>query len=97
MEVQVEEFQIVCPDRFRIRYYLTNALQGLKKGWQGRPRGSWVVPTPASTAIRLYRVHFISVNRIIEPGCGSVEEGKVNCRERLGGLLRYEYHYRDAA
>ena len=30
-----------------------------------------------------------------EPEFGSVEEGEVNCRERLGGLLRY-YH-RDAA
>ena len=35
-------------------------------------------------------------NKIIEPDFGSkVEEGEVNCRERLGGLLRY--YYRDAA
>ena len=34
-------------------------------------------------------------NKIIEPVFESVEEGKVNCRERLGGLLRY--YYRDAA
>ena len=34
-------------------------------------------------------------NKIIEPEFGSVGEGEVNCRERLGGLLRY-YH-RDAA
>ena len=34
-------------------------------------------------------------NKIIEPEFGSVEEGEVNCRERLGGLLRY--YYRDAA
>ena len=34
-------------------------------------------------------------NTIIEPELGSTEEGQVNCRERLGGLLRY-YH-RDAA
>ena len=34
-------------------------------------------------------------NRIIEPEFGSAEEGEVNCRERLGGLLRY--YYRDAA
>jgi putative transposase len=34
-------------------------------------------------------------NRIIEPEFGSVEAGEVNCRERLGGLLRY--YYRDAA
>lgn len=32
---------------------------------------------------------------IIEPEFGSVEEGEVNCRERLGGLLRF--YYRDAA
>jgi hypothetical protein len=35
------------------------------------------------------------VNRVIEPEFGSAEEGEVNCRERLGGLLRY--YYRDAA
>jgi putative transposase len=35
-------------------------------------------------------------NKIIEPEFGSAEEGEVNCRERLGGLLRY-YYYRDAA
>ena len=34
-------------------------------------------------------------NKIIEPGFGSVEEGEENCREWLGGLLRYDY--RDAA
>ena len=34
-------------------------------------------------------------NRIIEPECGSAQEGEVGCRERLGGLLRY--YYRDAA
>ena len=34
-------------------------------------------------------------NRIIEPECGSSEEGEVGCRERLGELLRY--YYRDAA
>ena len=34
-------------------------------------------------------------NRIIEPEFGSEVEGKMNCRERLGGLLRY-YH-REAA
>ena len=34
-------------------------------------------------------------NEIIEPEFGSAEEGEVNCRERLGGLLRY--YYRDAA
>ena len=34
-------------------------------------------------------------NKIIESEFGSVEEGEVNCRERLGGLLRY--YYRDAA
>ena len=34
-------------------------------------------------------------NNIIEPEFGSTEEGRVNCRERLGGLLRY--YYRDAA
>ena len=36
-------------------------------------------------------------NRIIEPEFGSAAEGEVGCRERLGGLLRYYYHYRDAA
>ena len=39
-------------------------------------------------------------NKIIEPEFGSAEEGKVGCRERLGGLLRYyyrDYHYREAA
>ena len=34
-------------------------------------------------------------NKIIEPEFGSAAEGEVNCRERLGGLLRY--YYRDAA
>ncbi|MDG2126142.1 MAG: integrase core domain-containing protein [Verrucomicrobiales bacterium] len=34
-------------------------------------------------------------NEIIEPSFGAAEKGSVNCRERLGGLLRY-YH-RDAA
>ena len=34
-------------------------------------------------------------NKIIEPEFGSVGEGEVNRRERLGGLLRY-YH-REAA
>ncbi len=34
-------------------------------------------------------------NRIIEPEFGLTEEGEVNCREWLGGLLRY--YYRDAA
>ena len=34
-------------------------------------------------------------NEIIEPNFGPAEKGSVNCRERLGGLLRY-YH-RDAA
>ena len=32
-------------------------------------------------------------NRIIEPEFGSTEEGEVNCRERLGGLLRYYYRH----
>ena len=39
-------------------------------------------------------------NKIIEPEFGSAGrfEGKVQCRERLGGLLRYYYRdYRDAA
>ena len=30
-------------------------------------------------------------NRIIEPECGSAEEGEGGCRERLGVLLRYYY------
>ena len=34
-------------------------------------------------------------NNLIEPEFGSVEEGEVNCRERLGGFLRY--YDRDAA
>ena len=34
-------------------------------------------------------------NNIIEPAFGSAEQREVNCRERLGGLLRY--YYRDAA
>jgi hypothetical protein len=34
-------------------------------------------------------------NRIIEPDFGSGGKGEVQCRERLGGLLRY--YYRDAA
>jgi len=34
-------------------------------------------------------------NKIIEPVFGSAGKGEVNCRERLGGLLRY-YH-REAA
>ena len=34
-------------------------------------------------------------NKIIEPDFGSGGEGEVQCRERLGGLLRY--YYRDTA
>ena len=34
-------------------------------------------------------------NRIIEPDFSSGGEGEVQCRQRLGGLLRY--YYRDAA
>ena len=34
-------------------------------------------------------------NEIIEPEFSSTSEGKQECRERLGGLLRY--YYRDAA
>ena len=34
-------------------------------------------------------------NRIIEPDLVSDREDEVNCRDRLGGLLRYDY--RDAA
>ena len=34
-------------------------------------------------------------NRIIEPEFGATDEGEVNCRERLGGLLRY--YRREAA
>lgn len=34
-------------------------------------------------------------NKIIKPEFGSAGAGEVNCRERLGGLLRY-YH-REAA
>ena len=34
-------------------------------------------------------------NRIIEQGFGSDGEGEVQCRERLGGMLRY--YYREAA
>ena len=34
-------------------------------------------------------------NKIAEPEVGSAEKGNVNCRERLGGLLRY--YDRDAA
>jgi putative transposase len=34
-------------------------------------------------------------NKIIEPEFGSGGEGEVQCRQRLGGLLRY--YYRDAA
>ena len=34
-------------------------------------------------------------NKIIEPGLGSDGEDQAQCRERLGGLLRY--YYRDAA
>jgi putative transposase len=36
-------------------------------------------------------------NRIMEPNFGSGGEGEVQYRERLGGLLRYYYYYRDAA
>ena len=36
-------------------------------------------------------------NRIIEAEFTSPSEGRVECRERLGGLLRYYYYYRDAA
>jgi hypothetical protein len=43
----------------------------------------------------LERNHQGLENTIIEPEFGSGEEGEVNCRERLGGLLRY--YYRDAA
>jgi len=41
------------------------------------------------------RNHLGLENKIIEPEFGSVGEGEVGCRERLGGLLRY--YYRDAA
>ena len=34
-------------------------------------------------------------NGIIEPDFGSDRESEVNCRERLGGMLRY--YYRKAA
>ena len=34
-------------------------------------------------------------NKIIEPDFGSDGRGEVQCRQRLGGLLRY--YYRDAA
>ncbi len=34
-------------------------------------------------------------NKIIESEFGSAAEGEVNCRQWLGGLLRY--YYRDAA
>jgi hypothetical protein len=43
----------------------------------------------------LERNHQGLENNIIEPEFGSTEEGEVNWRERLGGLLRY--YYRDAA
>jgi hypothetical protein len=32
-------------------------------------------------------------NKIIEPEFGSAEAGVANCRERLGGLLRYYHRY----
>ena len=35
-------------------------------------------------------------NTIIEPDFDTDGEGEVQCRQRLGGLLRY-YYYRDAA
>jgi putative transposase len=41
------------------------------------------------------RNHQELANNIIEPEFGSAEKGRVNCHERLGGLLRY--YYRDAA
>jgi putative transposase len=41
------------------------------------------------------RTHQGLENKIIEPEFGSAREGELNCRERLGGLLRY--YYRDAA
>jgi putative transposase len=43
----------------------------------------------------LERNHQGLENKIIEPDFRSDREGEVNCRERLGGLLRY--YYRDAA
>ena len=42
----------------------------------------------------LERNHQGLENRITEPEFGSAADGELNCRERLGGLLRY-YH-RDA-
>ena len=43
----------------------------------------------------LERNHQGLENKIVEPDFESSSEGAVQCRERLGGLLRY-YH-RDAA
>ena len=43
----------------------------------------------------LERNHQGLENKIIEPDFDSDREGEVECRERLGGLLRY--YYRDAA
>ena len=54
-----------------------------------------VVVAPAGWMNHRERNHQGLENKIIEPEFGSAEEGKVNCRERLGELLRY--YYRDAA
>ena len=54
------------------------------------PSGGPVAASPKSNCLSMGLE-----NRGIEPDFGSAEEGEVNCRERLGGLLRY--YYRDAA
>jgi transposase InsO family protein len=59
--------------------------------------------TMLRNAIREYLIHYHGErnhqgleNRILEPGEKvSTKDGQVDCRERLGGLLRY--YYRDAA
>ena len=55
-------------------------------------------------AIREYVFHYHQErnhqgleNMIIDPGGVGQIKGKIECRERLGGLLRYYYRNRDAA
>ena len=50
---------------------------------------------PAFSHRQTSPVNVMMENKNIKPEFGSNAEGELNCRERLGGLLRY--YYRDAA
>jgi hypothetical protein len=69
---------------------VTRDSPGSTRGWRGRPGD----PGRAHTNLHrypAYPVHFISVNRVIEPEFGSAEEGEVNCREALANNRTVEW------